>query len=100
MSRAVSLAVVAALAAAAAGVFSASTTPGGDINALPSGPKSTATRDSRQDAEAAYQQARAECRRVPRDERRDCIAQAQRDFDKTLRQPPRPPRRSNAPAAD
>lgn len=96
MFRAASFACVAAFAAAAAGVFSASTTPGGDINALPSGPKSTAARNTQQDAEAAYQQARAECRRVTRDERRECIVQAQRDFDKTLRQPPRAPRRTPA----
>jgi hypothetical protein len=81
----------AAFLLAASSALAQSTAPGGDINALPSGPKSTTTRDSQQDARDAYEQARAECRQVARDERRACVTRAQRDYDKTLH-PPGPPR--------
>lgn len=95
MARVLLTASAVLLMAVGSGVFAASTTPGADINALPAGPKSAATGDSQRDAEAAYEQARAECRRVARDERRECIVRVQRDYDKTLRQPvpPRPSRR-------
>ena len=86
----------AALLVAVSGALAQSTAPGGDVNAMPSGPKSTTTRDNQQDAQAAYEQARAECRQVGRDERRACMTRAQRDYDKTLHPPgpPRPARRA------
>jgi hypothetical protein len=99
MARFLFACVASALLTAGSGALAASTEPGGDINALPTGPKSAPAGDSQRDAEAAFGQARAECRRVNRDERRACIVRAQRDYDKTRRQPvpPRPSRR-NVPA--
>jgi hypothetical protein len=85
----------ATLLLAGSNAMAAATTPGADVNALPSGPKAPAARGSQEDAETAYEQARAECRRVARDLRRECVKGVQLDYEKTLRspKPPRPPRR-------
>jgi len=86
--------LTATLLFAGSNAMAAATAPGADVNALPSGPKTPAARGSQEDAETAYEQARAECRRVARDLRRECVERAQLDYDKrlrTLKPPPRPP---------
>ena len=85
----------AALWLACAGAWATSQTPGGDVGTAPSAaPKSPVkAADTQQDAEAAFERARAECRRVDKGERRDCVRRAQGDYDKTQRavKPPRRP---------
>jgi len=64
------------------------------VSAPPSAaPKTQGKADSQQDAQAAFARAKAECRRVDKDERRDCVRRAQGDYDKTQRfvKPPRRP---------
>jgi len=76
----------AALSLAASGAWAAAEGPGGDVNAPPSAaPKTPGKADSQQDAEAAFERARAECRRVDKKGRRDCVRLAQREYDKTQR---------------
>jgi hypothetical protein len=94
MSRVVPIAC-AALWLACAGASAMSQVPGGDVSTAPSAaPRSPArAADTQQDAEAAFERARAECRRVDRGARRDCVRRAQGDYDKTQRavKPPRRP---------
>jgi hypothetical protein len=84
----------AALWLACAGASATSQAPGGDVSTAPSAaPKTPAKADTQQDAEAAFERARAECRRVDKSERRDCMRRSQGDYDKTQRavKPPRRP---------
>ena len=83
-----------ALSLLASSALAATPGAGGDVSAPPSAaPKSPGKADSQQDAEAAFARAKADCRRVEKDARRDCVSSAQRDYDKTQRvvKPPRKP---------
>jgi len=84
----------AALWLAASVAWAAADAPGGDLGTPPSAaPKMPGRADTQQDAEAAFERARAECRRVEKGAKRDCVRSAQRDYDKTQRlvKPPRRP---------
>lgn len=71
-----------------------------DVNAVPGPANPQGRSDTQRDAEAAFAQARAECRRVPREERRACVEAAQREHDADRRAlgPRRDRRPSAAPA--
>jgi hypothetical protein len=70
----------------------------GGTNGFPSGSTAQPNTGSQRDAQAAYMQARAECRNVSGDQRRDCIAKSQREYDKD-RTLPKPPSGAQAPAS-
>lgn len=57
----------------------------GDLNAMPRGRSGAATGDPQADAQAAYREAQARCRKVTPKERSDCVAQAMRDQDRVPR---------------
>lgn len=84
----------AALSLAAALAWAAADAPGGDLGVAPSAaPKTPAKADSQQDAEAAFGRAKADCRHAEKGSKRDCVRDAQRNYDKTQRlvKPPRKP---------
>ena len=51
----------------------------GDLNAMPQGRTGKATGDPQADAQAAYREAQAQCRKASPKERGDCVAQALRE---------------------
>jgi hypothetical protein len=57
-------------------------TASNDPNAMPQGPMGTARADRQSDQQAAYERARADCRKEPRRTRRDCMVEAQKDYDR------------------
>ncbi|MED5622122.1 hypothetical protein [Ideonella sp. BN130291] len=57
-------------------------TASNDPNAMPQGPVGTARADRQSDQQAAYERARADCRKEPRRTRRNCIVEAQKDYDR------------------
>jgi hypothetical protein len=83
------------LLAAGSAFAAAGGQPGDDGNATtPSAaPRTEGKADSQRDAEEAFTQGKAECRRVAKDARRDCVRRVERDYDKTQRvvKPPRKP---------
>jgi hypothetical protein len=58
---------------------------GGDVNAMPAGPGQQTGADTQKDAQAAFSEARAECRGEGRKLKRDCVKQATREEDQTRR---------------
>ena len=93
MKKRIAVIACAALWLAASGAWAAEG-PGGDVSTPPSAaPKTPGKADSQHDAEAAFERAKAECRRVEKSSKRDCVRRAQGDYDKTQRlvKPPRKP---------
>lgn len=70
----------------------------GGMNGFPSSSSAQPNTGTQRDAQAAYMQARAECRNVSGDQRRDCITKSQREYDKD-RTLPKPPSGAQAPAS-
>jgi hypothetical protein len=70
----------------------------GSMDSFPSSRPAQPNTGSQRDAQAAYMQARAECRKVPSGQRRDCITRSQQEYDKD-RTLPRPPSGAEAPAS-
>ena len=57
-----------------------------DPNAIPQGPAGTSRADPHSGAQSAYEQARADCRKVKGKAKQDCVAQAQRNYDREQRE--------------
>ena len=70
----------------------------GGMEGFPSSSSTQPNSGNQRDAQAAYMQARAECRHVSGDQRRDCISKSQREYDKD-RTLPKPPSGAETPAS-
>jgi len=90
----------AALSLVASVASAGSQLPSGEPGATPSAaPRVGGKADSQQDAESAFARAKADCRRVEKSARRDCIVRAEKDYDRTQRVvKPRKPAKEELPA--
>jgi len=75
---------------ASAAVFAQGSSVTGDPNAMPQGPGGTSRADPQADQQAAYERAKADCRKVqPGSQlRRDCMKRSEKDYDRDQRDRP------------